>query len=122
MRRFLISCLLLTAVAGTALAENWPAWRGPRGTGLADEQELPVSWSATENVTWKTPLPAPGNSTPVVWQDRVFLTAAEDGGTRRTVMCFDRADGKLLWQQEIAWTAKEPTDETNPFCSASPVT
>jgi outer membrane protein assembly factor BamB len=103
-------------------AGNWPAWRGPLGTGVSDETGVPLTWSTTDNVTWKTPLPGPGNSTPIVWGDRVFLTGALDKGARRTLMCFDRADGKLLWQREVEFTGTEPTHDTNPYCSASPVT
>ena len=58
-----------------AKAESWPQWRGPRGDGTCAEKGLPT-WSSTENVAWKVPLPERGNSTPIVWQDRVFVTQA----------------------------------------------
>src|SRR4051794_35236150 len=112
--------LLLSLFASTAFAANWPAWRGPLGTGITEEKDLPVKWSTTENVKWRVPLPEPGNSTPVVWGDRIFLTQAV--GDRRTVMCFSRADGKLLWQQGVTAKEKESTHATNPYCSASAVT
>jgi outer membrane protein assembly factor BamB len=120
------SCLralvLLLACAGLAAAGNWPAWRGPDGNGVCAEKDVPLEWSTTKNVRWKTPLPDAGNSTPVIWGRRVFLTQAIDKGTRRAVLCFDRADGKLLWQKETEYKEKEPTHQTNPYCSASPVT
>jgi outer membrane protein assembly factor BamB len=109
-------------VPATAFAGDWPAWRGPAGTGVSDERGVPIEWSASENITWKTPLPDQGNSTPIVWGDRVFVTQALEKGARRTVMCFDRGDGKLLWQGEVPFSGKEPTHDTNPYCSASPVT
>src|SRR4029453_16555031 len=68
----------------------------------------------------RVPLPEPGNSTPIVWNERVFLTQAQ--GDRRTLMWFNRGDGKLLWQVGITAKEKEPTHQTNPYCSASPVT
>jgi outer membrane protein assembly factor BamB len=68
------------------------------------------------------PLPQSGNSTPVIWGDRIFLTQATEKSTKRAVMCLNRADGKLLWQKETAYQEKEPTHNTNPYCSASPVT
>lgn len=140
-------CLVLIAVlVGTVCArgDNWPGWRGPTGQGVSTEKDLPLRWSATENVRWKVPLAAPGNSTPVIWGDRVFVTQASDktlwpprvppdfpkgtspGGwaiaEKRSVLCFDRADGKLLWQRDTIFKERESTHATNPFCSASPVT
>jgi len=115
-----ISTTTLLAFAVLAPAANWPAWRGPTGDGISTEKNLPVKWSPTENVKWRIPLPEKGNSTPIVWGDRVFVT--QPVGERRTLMCLNRADGKLLWQQGVATTEKEPTHGTNPFCSASPVT
>jgi outer membrane protein assembly factor BamB len=115
-----VSAVLLFAFAAVASAENWPAWRGPLGTGICTEKNLPTTWSKTENVKWRVPLPEPGNSTPVVWNDRIFLTQAVKD--QRTLMCFQRADGKLLWQQSVTAKEKDPTHPTNPYCSASPVT
>jgi outer membrane protein assembly factor BamB len=116
---------LLAAVSylisgSAALAANWPAWRGPEGTGVTRETNLPLTWSATENVKWKIELPEPGNSTPIIWNDRIFLTQAV--GERRTVMCLDRKDGRQLWQQGPTWSQPERTHKTNPYCAASPVT
>src|SRR5205807_10594779 len=89
---------------------------------MSPDRELPLAWSATENVTWKADLPGPGNSTPVVWGDRVFLTCATAKGAKRYVLCFDRATGKPLWQGETPFVGKEPTHDDNPYCSAAPVT
>jgi outer membrane protein assembly factor BamB len=114
--------LLLSVLALPARADNWPAWRGPQGDGHCTETNLPVKWSRTENVRWKVPLPGPGNSTPVVWGDRIFVTQATDKGTRRSLLCLARADGKELWKRTIIHRAPEPTHATNPYCSASPVT
>ncbi|HTG42885.1 MAG TPA: PQQ-binding-like beta-propeller repeat protein [Verrucomicrobiae bacterium] len=105
---------------GTLRAGNWPAWRGPEGTGAAPGETLPLHWSPKENIRWKTALPEPGNSTPIVWKDRVFITQA--AGERRVVICFDRKDGQILWQSGPAFSVKEPTHETNPQNSSSPVT
>ena len=120
--QFLLTVLLCAAAAPLLIAGDWPAWRGPSGDGVSDETGLPVTWSATENVTWKTPLPGPGNSTPVISGERIFLTGATEKGAVRSVMCFDRKDGKLLWQRDTAFAGEEPTHETNPYCSASPTT
>jgi outer membrane protein assembly factor BamB len=112
--------LALQLICISASAANWPAWRGPLGTGVCEEKNLPIHWSATNNVKWRVPLPERGNSTPVIWGERIFVT--QPVGERRTLMCFQRADGKLLWQNGVATQEKEPTHGTNPYSSASPVT
>lgn len=122
MPRAVSVLLVLLGSAAPSWADNWPTWRGPDGQGHSAETNLPVKWSTTENVRWKVPLPDRGNSTPIVWGDRIFLTQAIEKEGRRTVMCFARADGKLLWQRETIYKEKEPTHGTNPYCSASPVT
>jgi outer membrane protein assembly factor BamB len=101
-------------------AANWPTWRGPEANGIASEKNLPVVWSADKNVRWRVALEEPGNSTPIIWGGRIFLT--QNRGDERTVICLDRDDGKILWQKGIAVTEKERTHDTNPFASASPVT
>ena len=116
-----VPLLLLLAVA-PLWADNWPAWRGPTARGTSDERNLPLRWGTAENVRWKSPLPGPGNSTPIVWGDRVFLTQALDGGKKRAVLALDRKNGQKLWQQEVACPAEETTHPQNPPCSASPVT
>ena len=91
----LVAICVLTRVA---VAENWPAWRGARGIGVSNESQLPTRFSPSENVAWKTSLPAPGNSTPIIWDQRVFVTCQNDGGKIRSLICFDRKNGKKLWQ------------------------
>jgi outer membrane protein assembly factor BamB len=103
-----------------ARADNWPEWRGPAGTGVATEQHLPLHWSTNQNIRWRVPLPERGNSTPIVWDQRIFLTQAVND--RRTLMCFDRANGHVLWQEGRAYTQAETTHETNPHGASSPVT
>jgi outer membrane protein assembly factor BamB len=122
--RILSWCMVLhLGWASPALAENWPGWRGPRGDGTSAERDLPTTWSPTENVRWKVKLPGPGNSSPVVWGNRIFLTQSLDKkGTERAVLCFDRGNGKLLWQKSLPFRGEEPTHGTNPYCAATPVT
>src|SRR5947207_13553039 len=74
--RILLLMLLGFSVVRPSLAGDWPGWRGPEGTGVSPEKNLPVTWSATENVRWKVPLHGAGVSTPIVWGDRVFLTVS----------------------------------------------
>jgi outer membrane protein assembly factor BamB len=118
---FLGICLCITGAA-TAWAGDWPGWRGPEGTGVAAETGLPETWNTNANVRWHVDLPGPGNSSPIVWGSRVFVTQSIRKENRRTLMCFDRADGKLLWQSGLTYAEEEPTQESNPYCSATPVT
>jgi outer membrane protein assembly factor BamB len=122
LSRLPMTIALCVGFVVSAFADNWPAWRGPDGTGHCRERNLPLKWSATENVRWKTPLPGPGNSTPIIWGERIFLTQATAKGKQRSLLCLDRNDGKLLWQQTIEYNDLEPTHDTNPYCSASPAT
>src|SRR5437763_14018846 len=105
--RLFFPALLFSA---TGFAANWPTWRGPENDGVTSETNLPLTWSATENVKWKIALPEPGNSTPIIFGNRVFLTQAV--GPRRTVMCLDRKEGKLLWQQGPSYQESERTHKT----------
>ena len=68
---------------GSAAAADWPQWRGPNGTGATSETNLPVRWSASENVVWKAPIGGLGVSTPIVSGDRVFVTSQIGSGVRR---------------------------------------
>jgi outer membrane protein assembly factor BamB len=145
-RRFqaALGAAILLISLSEANGQNWPAWRGPTGLGISSETELPLTWSAMENVRWKVELPSGGNSTPIIWGDRIFITQANDvkqwppkvpeyfaGGSsagghaiaeKRSVMCLNRTDGTLLWQRDVLYKEPEITHPTNPFCSASPVT
>ena len=118
LARIVLGLICLTQ----AEAGNWPGWRGPTGNGISPEKGLPVKWSATENVRWKIELPGRGNSSAIVWENRVFLTQSLEAENRRTVVCYDRKTGKKLWQAGPVYTEKETTHDTNPFCSASPTT
>ena len=111
--RYARNALLLIVIgAGLAVGEDWPSWRGPAGTGVSTEKSPPISWNGAEkqNICWRTPLPDRGNSTPIVCGNRVFVTQAIEKDQRRTVMCFSRSDGKLLWQSGITAKDREPTN------------
>lgn len=114
--------LLAIFISLNTFAANWPTWRGPTYDGIVPAGSYPTSWSPKENIAWRTELPGGGNSTPVIWNQKVFVTCATEKGAKRFLMCFNRADGKLLWERTIEYTEKEPTHDTNPYCSATPVT
>lgn len=123
MRRFVLVFALVLGLPWTAGAENWPGWRGPKGNGQSAEKDIPWTWSEKDNIRWKVKLPGPGNSSPIIWGNRVFLSQSLDAkGHRRALLCLDRQDGKILWQREVPYKDNEPTHGTNPFCSATPLT
>jgi outer membrane protein assembly factor BamB len=119
---FIRSSIFTLALVPSLMAGNWPGWRGPNGNGVSSEKALPVKWSTNENVRWRAPLPERGNSSPIVWGERVFVTQAVGAENRRTIMCFDRGTGKLLWQSGVSYTEREPTQRDNPYCAATPAT
>jgi outer membrane protein assembly factor BamB len=96
--------LVLATAPAAAPAGNWPQWRGPNFNGSAgdDEKLLPVKFSPDENIAWSIDTPGVGAATPIVWGDRVFITAMEQEDPQRTrALCISRTDGKVLWQQVV---------------------
>src|SRR5207248_1468919 len=92
--------------------------RGPSGDGHSAERGLPLEWDA-KAIAWRTPLRGSGQSTPVVWGERVFLTSAVDAGRTRLVTCVDRRSGKVLWEKE-AWNGSpEPSHAQNGWATAT---
>jgi outer membrane protein assembly factor BamB len=116
------STLLLAAtLAAPAFADNWPAFRGPHGNGHTDAAGLPVRWSETENVRWKTPVPGKAWSSPVVWGDRVWLTNATPDGKELSALAVDLATGKVLLDVKVFEIAKPAfCIATNSYASSTP--
>jgi outer membrane protein assembly factor BamB len=96
----------------SAVGAEWTRFRGPDGQGVSTEKDLPVAWSATKNIVWKTKLPGPGTSSPVTNGERIFLTCytgyavevanpGKQEDLRRHVLCLDRMSGKVLWTKEF---------------------
>src|SRR4029077_9845843 len=92
-------------------AENWPGWRGPRGDGTSLEKNVPIHWSATTNVVWKTEIPGIGHASPIVWGDRVFVVTAD--GENRVLLSLDRKTGRTLWQKTVITTPLEKKHALN---------
>ena len=112
---FLASTMLVSA-------ENWPQFRGPTAQGLSTERNLPLTWSATENVAWKTELPGEAWSSPVIWGDRVFVTTATDAGESCRVLSLDRKSGKILWDKEVFKQVQRRKQARNTFATPTPAT
>ncbi|MDQ5846748.1 MAG: PQQ-binding-like beta-propeller repeat protein [Acidobacteriota bacterium] len=81
----------------TVRAENWPQWRGPYLNGVSGEKNLPVRWTTEENIVWKLAMPGWSGSTPIVWQDRIFLNVAD--GDNLYLWAVDRTKGELVWKK-----------------------
>ena len=101
-------------------SKDWPRFRGPTGMGTSDEVGLPLTWSSTENVAWKSELPGPGASSPVVFGDRIYLTCysgyfvpGQSGGSldelKRHLLALRRTDGEIVWNKPVA--AKLPEEK-----------
>jgi outer membrane protein assembly factor BamB len=113
-----LSFAFMLMLATSTWAADWTRFRGPEGSGASNEQGLPTKWSATENIVWRTELPGPGTSSPIVVNNRIYLTSysgygldASDPGDKsqlmRHVVALERAAGKPIWQKEFAPTRKE---------------
>lgn len=147
--------LVLTGVSvfsEKAAAGNWPQWRGPDGSGISNEKNLPSEWSPTKNIKWKTPIDGRAHSSPIVWGNKVFLTTAVEGavvpgakavkhtvdggkeflhpdsvGADRNqtfkVICLDRESGKILWQS-TAWegTPYDNRHRKSSYAASTPAT
>jgi len=83
-----------------AAADDWPWWRGPTHNGIA-VGVAPVTWSATENVVWKTAIPGRGHSSPTVVGDRIYLATADEGTQTQSVLALDRAIGNVVWAKDL---------------------
>ena len=106
--------------SAAAWGDEWPAWRGPAGDGVSEETTVPVKWSATENIAWKTPIPGKGHSSAIVWGDRVFVTSAVSSS--RMLFAIDRATGKMLWQRTVLRARPEKINRLNSLASSTPAT
>jgi outer membrane protein assembly factor BamB len=103
-------------------AGDWPRFRGPTGQGLYADGDLPLRWSASDNVAWKTDLPGEGRSSPIVHGDRVFLTTATDQGASCRVLCLDRRTGRLRWDREVFRQVPPTKRPENSHATPTPVT
>jgi len=113
----LLAVLLLPAAAA---ADDWDRFRGPSGSGVSSEAEAPVEWGPGKNLLWRTPIPGAGNSSPIVSKGLVFVTAAENEGKKRSLLCLDRKTGALLWTRSLEAPGAELTHQDNPHCGSTP--
>jgi outer membrane protein assembly factor BamB len=123
LRLLTLSLLLVWPLV--ASAEDWPGWRGPRGDGTSLEKGIPLHFSPTQNVHWKTAIPGRGYSSPAIVGDRLFLTSCLESKNKadncpRLLLCLDRQSGKLLWQREVLAAPLERKHSLNSYASSTP--
>jgi outer membrane protein assembly factor BamB len=131
----LIATLLITA-SGSAMsragdvrmvevigegARFWSRWRGPSGQGFVAPGKYANTWSPTTNIKWRVPIPGAGNSSPIVWADRIYVTTAQEGGSKLSLMAYTRADGRKLWETFVPQEGVEHVHQKNGHASATPV-
>ena len=142
---------LVLIVFSLVFVDNWPQWRGPRGQGVSEEKNLPLEWSPTKNIKWKTPIAGRGHSSPIVWGNRLFVTTSIEGavipgatavkhivnnevvklpdtvGAERShtlkLICVDTESGKILWERTVHEGRMYDDRQTaNTYASSTPVT
>jgi outer membrane protein assembly factor BamB len=119
MRKRVLGILAVSVLSLSVVrAENWPQWRGPNLNGVSNEKNLPVKWSAEENVAWKVAMPGLSGSTPIIWRDRIFVSVAE--GDNLALWCIARNNGEVVWKQPLG--AGNVKMRKHNMSSPSPVT
>ena len=119
-----LAALLLLTVSPPAAGENWQAWRGPRGDGTSNENDLPVTWNGKTgtNIAWKISLPGTGHASPITWGDRIFTISTLEKSGERILLCLNRGDGSTRWQRKIFKAPLETIHRLNSRASSTPAT
>ena len=150
-RRISLALLIISSITANGFAANWPQWRGPDGSGISNEKNLPAAWTPTTNIKWKAAIPGRGHSSPIVWGNRVFVTTAVEGdvvpgakavkhmndgkeflhpdsiGADRKhqfkVIALNRESGKLVWEA-VAWegTPYDNRHRKSSYAASTPAT
>lgn len=107
-----------------SFAENWPSWRGPRGDGTSAAENIPTHWDEKtgENIRWKTSIPGQGYSSPILWNDAIFLTSCLEENLQRVLIRLDRKSGQQVWQKTVLSCPLETKHQLNSFASGTPAT
>jgi len=123
MRAYVSLTVVVAAVLIAPLqAEDWPCFRGPTRQGISHEKNVPVKWSSAENVLWKTAIPGQAWSSPIVCDQRVFLTTAVAEGSSYRLLCLDREKGTILWNKEVLQQEAGHRNRLNSYATSTPVT
>lgn len=121
MKAQLSLCLCVTVQTLAAVTTQWPQFRGPNGAGIAEDARPPIYFGAETNLLWKTALP-PGHSSPIVWDQRIFLTAFDRETKKLETICLDRGTGKVLWRRDAPAEQIEKVHTISNPAASTPVT
>ncbi len=114
--------IMLLQIALAQAGENWPQFLGPQGNGVSDSRGLPLHWSETQNVKWKTAIHGRGWSSPVIWGNQIWMTTATPDGHELYAVCVDRETGKVLRDIHLFHNKTPPTiQQMNSYASPTPV-
>src|SRR5438105_1138418 len=97
----LLSLCCLAFLSWQSLAAPWPRFRGPNGTGTVADKQVPIHWTEASGVLWKKALPGTGNSSPIVWGERLFVESASKDGKERLLLCLNVQEGNILWTRSV---------------------
>jgi outer membrane protein assembly factor BamB len=117
----LLSVAVLSPVAARAADTNWAQWRGPNFNGTSDAKNLPTEFGKDKNQLWAAKLPGNANNTPVLFGDKIFVTAV-DADRKMSCLCVDRKTGKVLWQKQVGASEIRARSAESDVASPSPVT
>ncbi len=122
MKQFVVSTLVLCAASLAMAGDQWPQFRGPHGDGHSSARGLPLTWSETNNVRWKTAVHGKAWSSPVIWDDRIWMTTAPEEGTELFAVCVDRDSGKIIYDLKLFAVANPQfCHKFNSYASPTPV-
>jgi outer membrane protein assembly factor BamB len=115
-----VIAVLLGCAAFARAGENWPQWRGPNFDGSSKAAGLPGRIGPDENVVWKAAMPGPSSSTPVVWDDAIFVSTLDSGSKKLVAMRLDRKTGDVVWRKDVGVNFRQ--NNRNNMASPSPIT
>jgi outer membrane protein assembly factor BamB len=101
--------------------EQWSRFRGPHGAGIAADREVPLRWSERQGILWRSEIPGVGHSSPVIWNNRLFVQSSSSDGSERLLLCLNTEDGSIVWKRSVPGSAAH-TNEYNTLASSTPTT
>ena len=116
----LIMVFAVLAFAQLLAGEEWRSFRGPTGMGVT-QKKIPLSWNSN-SIIWKTRLPGNGQSSVVEAGDSIFVTAGENSGAKRSLLCLSKTEGRIVWKKTITFNENEDSHRMNGWCTPTPAT
>lgn len=114
-----VTCIACLGTSAVAQENQWTRFRGPNGTGISDARTIPTQWTNAD-YNWIAKPPGTGSSSPVVWQDRLFLTCVDKGTATRSVLCIDTGNGQIRWRRDFPYKGYRMLHRDNDVASATP--